>query len=322
MEPKLLPLVLLVSTAAAVAQSSSFSYQPTTRITIDRAYHYRAEGRVEAQPVDVVDVSEFVADPAQRVASVPPSNTGGAAGYRWAVSPVVYLPHDPAGCANGLCEVLGDRAGSTKVKADNSKIQFTFGDAGLDLVRVEGMGTCTGFPHSPTVIVPARSRHDSWNSITSVVPFVLRQRSFVTSEFLQATLDGDHSPFVDDSEFEAGMQARIKIWKDENQNGAVDPNVDSLVLNRATEPLSFDQDNLVGPQGDRLPQQTVSLGAGRYLAEFRVDHVFNTRIFGNFGDSVHHMDTIADLATASALLTVATLSSTGTQPTAGGTVGN
>jgi hypothetical protein len=93
-----------------------------------------------------------------------------------------------------------------------------------------------------------------------------------------------------------------------------------VVFTQATAPLGGDQDTFIGPQSDIQPRQTFAVSPGRYYAVFEVDHVFNTKLLGNVAGADDKFDTLGDGCTAAGHLTIAALSTGGTQPTAGGSV--
>ena len=263
-------------------------------------------------------MDEYVVNPAAREANVPAAQTGGSASTRWGLVPTAYLPYDPIGCPAGLLEVLASRQGNARIKADTGNIRFTFGDASLDLLRIDEDATCGGGPSVP--LIEATSKMDSWNSVVSTVPFTVRQNSFVSSEFLSVHLDVSDSPFSGLAEFTVGAQARLKVWRDVNANGVFEAAIDQVVFTQATAPLGGDQDTFIGPQSDIQPRQTFAVSPGRYYAVFEVDHVFNTKLLGNVAGADDKFDTLGDGCTAAGHLTIAALSTGGTQPTAGGSV--
>ncbi len=316
MTTKLLPVALLALASSAVAQGGAFTYPTTGRLTIDRAYHYRAECKVGQ--VDVIAIDEYVANPAQREANVQATQSGGSAMTRWGVVPIVYLPWDPIGCPAGLLEVIANRQGTSRIKADNGNIRFSFGDASLDMLRVDENATCTPGPISQVIV--STSKMNSWNTVANTVPFTVRQNSFVTSEFLSLNLDVSDSPFSGLAEFVVGAHARLRVWRDVNLNGVFDVAVDQVVFSQATAGLGGTQDDFVGPQSDVQPRQTFAVSPGRYYAVFEVDHVFDTKLVGNIADTDDKFDTLGDACTAAAHLTIAVLSTGGSTPTSTGSV--
>ena len=93
MNATVLPVAILALAATATAQGGAFLYPATGRLTIDRAYHYRAECKVGN--VDALVVDEYLVNPAAREANVPAAQTGGSASTRWGLVPTAYLPYDP-----------------------------------------------------------------------------------------------------------------------------------------------------------------------------------------------------------------------------------